>query len=103
MQVDMLLLPSAPGAAPTVADASQWGDQQLLAVDALNVPASHAGPPPHSVPSLLDCRQGAVVLLLSLFLNGMHIRACRTWHPEQARQQSVWMLWFCCCLSQGSC
>lgn len=52
-QVDMLLLPSAPGAAPTVADASQWGNQQLLAVDALNMPATLAGPPSCYLPDVL--------------------------------------------------
>ncbi len=41
--MDVLLLPSAPGAPPTVADAAQWGDEQLLAVDSLNVPATLAG------------------------------------------------------------
>lgn len=43
LQVDVLLMPSAPGAPPTVGDAAQWGDEQLLAVDSLNMPATLAG------------------------------------------------------------
>lgn len=36
-------MPSAPGAAPTVAEASQWGNEQLLSIDAINAPASLGG------------------------------------------------------------
>lgn len=36
-------MPSAPGAAPTVAEASQWGNDQLLSIDAINAPASLGG------------------------------------------------------------
>lgn len=44
-QVDVLLLPSAPGVPPTVAEASEWGNEQMLSIDAINVTGSLAGVP----------------------------------------------------------
>ncbi|KAK9918294.1 hypothetical protein WJX75_002887 [Coccomyxa subellipsoidea] len=57
-QVDIILMPSAPGAAPTVAEASQWGNDQLLSIDAINAPASLGGAPALTVPIALTSAEG---------------------------------------------
>ncbi len=43
VQVHALLMPSAPGIPPTVAEASQWGNQEVFCADAINATASLAG------------------------------------------------------------
>ncbi|BDA46991.1 Glutamyl-tRNA(Gln) amidotransferase subunit A [Coccomyxa sp. Obi] len=57
-QVDVLLLPSAPCAPPTVAEASEWGNEHFLSIDAINVTASLAGAPAMNVPVALTSKGG---------------------------------------------